>query len=189
MIEQQTQCVVRAVRADEWERVRDLRIEALKDPAAPVAFLETLAQAEGREDSFWQDRAAGASHGTSVRQFIAEDADGTWVGSVTLLVERAGDQDFFEGKIEGDQGHLVGVYVRPEHRGTGVIEALCEAALEWGFGLEEPVLERVRLFVHEDNGRAQAFYQRFGFEFAGNAVPFPEGDGAMELELAIARPA
>ncbi|MER7762038.1 GNAT family N-acetyltransferase [Streptomyces sp. NPDC097619] len=180
--------VIRPIRADEWEKVRDLRIEALKDPAAPIAFLETVAQAESRDDAFWKDRAEGAATGPVVRQFVAEDPEGDWVGSVTVLVERAGAEDLLEGEITHDQGHLVGVYVRPEHRGTGLTEALFAAALDWCWGLAEPRLERVRLFVHEDNGRAQAFYQRAGFAFAGTVVPVPGGDGAMELELSVPRP-
>lgn len=34
---------VRRVRADEWELVRALRLEALDDPAASIAFLEDAA--------------------------------------------------------------------------------------------------------------------------------------------------
>ncbi|MGW1768612.1 GNAT family N-acetyltransferase [Streptomyces sp. NPDC002073] len=183
-----TNHVIRAIRPDEWEKVRDLRITSLKDPAAPVAFLETVEQAEAREDTFWQDRAAGSSHGGAARQFVAEAPDGSWSGSVVMLVEQAGAADFFEGEIAMDQGHLVGVYVRPEYRGTGLTEALFDTALDWAWSLESPALERVRLFVHEDNGRAQAFYRRAGFTFTGTVVPMPEGDGAMELELAIPRP-
>lgn len=107
---------------------------------------------------------------------------------MVMLVEQAGAADFFEGEIAMDQGHLVGVYVRPEYRGTGLTEALFDTALDWAWSLESPALERVRLFVHEDNGRAQAFYRRAGFTFTGTVVPMPEGDGAMELELAIPRP-
>jgi GNAT superfamily N-acetyltransferase len=182
------QHVIRQIRADEWEKVRDLRIESLKDPAAPVAFLETVEQAEARDDAFWQDRARRAADSDAVRQFVAEAPDGSWHGSVTVLVERAGGDDLFEGRIAVDQGHLVGVYVRPEHRGTGLTEALFAAALDWSWSREEPVLERVRLFVHEDNGRAQAFYLKSGFTATGGVVPMPGGDGAMELELAIGRP-
>lgn len=182
------QHVIRPIRADEWAKVKELRIAALRDPAAPVAFLETLEQAEGRTDEFWQERTAGGSAGRRIRQFVAEAPDGEWNGSVTVLVEEGGTTDIFEGAIEQTQGHLVGVFVRPGQRGTGLTEALFEAALEWAWSLEEPALERVRLFVHEDNARAGAFYRRFGFEATGKIVPMPTDPSAKELEYVFARP-
>ncbi|WP_328299577.1 GNAT family N-acetyltransferase [Streptomyces sp. NBC_00435] len=183
------QYVIRPVRADEWAKVKELRIAALRDPAAPVAFLETLEQAEGRTDEFWQERAAGASTGRRVRQFVAEAPDGEWDGSVSVIVEDAGTTDIFDGAIECTQGHLVGVFVRPGQRGSGLTEALFTAALEWIWSLEEPVLERVRLFVHEDNARAGAFYRRFGFVASGKVVPMPTDPSAKELEYVFTRPA
>ncbi|MGW6710755.1 GNAT family N-acetyltransferase [Streptomyces sp. NPDC054956] len=179
--------VIRPVRADEWTKVKALRIAALNDPAAPVAFLETVEQAEGRTDEFWQERTVGASEGRRVRQFVAEAPDGEWNGTVTVLVEDAGTTDIFDGAIEQTQGHLVGVFVRPGQRGTGLTEALFAAALEWAWSLEEPALERVRLFVHEDNARAGAFYRRFGFRASGTVVPMPTDPSAKELEYVLGR--
>ncbi|MFG2294192.1 GNAT family N-acetyltransferase [Streptomyces sp. NPDC048603] len=182
------QHVIRAVRADEWQKIKDLRIAALEDPAAPIAFLETVEQAAEKPDSFWQDRAAGASHGRSARQFVAEAEDGSWDGSVVMLVEEAGEADYFGEVMDRHQGHLVGVYVRPEHRGNGLAGALFEAALEWAWSLEAPTLERVRLYVHERNERAAAFYRRVGFEPTGRVVPMPGDPSAKEREYAIPRP-
>ncbi|MYV59587.1 GNAT family N-acetyltransferase, partial [Streptomyces sp. SID4931] len=45
--------VMRVVRADEWPQVRQLRLEALRDPAAPVAFLESYEDAAAQPDAFW----------------------------------------------------------------------------------------------------------------------------------------
>ncbi|MFJ7592923.1 GNAT family N-acetyltransferase [Streptomyces sp. NPDC097617] len=184
----ETRHVIRAVRGDEWAKVKELRIAALHDPAAPVAFLESVEEAQGQPDEFWQGRAGGASHGRASRQFVAEAADGTWDGSVTVLVEEGGTTDFFDQGVERTQGHLVGVFVRTEQRGTGLTEALFASALEWAWGLEEPVVERVRLFVHEDNARAAAFYRRYGFEPSGTVVPMPGNTGAKELEYVFQRP-
>ncbi|QES42441.1 GNAT family N-acetyltransferase [Streptomyces venezuelae] len=178
--------VVRTVRADEWPQVRELRLAALRDPAAPVAFLETYEEAAAKPDSFWQERAAGAASGSAVRQFVAEDADGVWVGSVTVLVEEAGADDVFGGVIEQRQAHVVGVFVRPEHRGSGATEALFDAAVGWAWGLDG--LERVRLYVHEGNPRAQAFYRRFGFVRSGEVVPVPGDPSSREFELVLKRP-
>ncbi|MGW7455744.1 GNAT family N-acetyltransferase [Streptomyces sp. NPDC054787] len=182
------QHVIRPVRGDEWEQVKALRITALGDPAAPVAFLETVEQAEARPDAFWQERALGASHGRSARQFVAVGPDGQWDGTVSVLVEEGGTTDFFDQDVERTQGHLVGVFVRPEQRGTGLTEALFGAALEWAWSLEEPVLERVRLMVHEENARAAAFYRRYGFVPSGSVVAMPGDPTAKELEYVFPRP-
>lgn len=180
--------VIRPIRAEEWDKVKELRIAALRDPAAPVAFLETVEHGEEQTDEFWQERAAGGAAGQSIRQFVAEGPDGVWAGTVTVLVEVAGTTDIFDGEIEQDQGHLVGVFVRPGQRGTGLTEELFEAALEWAWGLEEPALARVRLFVHEENARAGAFYRRFGFVPSGTVVPMPTDPSAKELEYVFPRP-
>ncbi|MEU3726202.1 GNAT family N-acetyltransferase [Streptomyces sp. NPDC031705] len=179
------QHVVRAVRAEEWQRVKALRLDALRDPVAPVAFLETLGQAEERPDALWQERARGASHGRAARQFIAEGPDGEWGGSVTVLVEEEGTTDFFDVPVEKAQAHVVGVFVRPGLRGTGLAEALFVAALEWAWALEGPALERVRLFVHEENPRAAAFYRRIGFVPSGRVVKAESG--AEEHEYVLGR--
>ncbi|MEU2392359.1 GNAT family N-acetyltransferase [Streptomyces sp. NPDC007369] len=183
------QHVIRPVRADEWEKVKELRLVALSDPTAHLAFLETAASAAEKPDGFWQDRARAAAEGRGVRQFVAEAADGRWDGSVTVFVEEAGSADFLEQTVARDQGHLVGVFVRPEQRGTGITDALFQAALEWSWAHAEPVLERVRLFVHEDNARAGAFYRRFGFEPSGLVIPKPGDPTSKELEYVFARPA
>lgn len=74
--------VMRSVRAEEWPQARQLRLEALQDPAAPVAFLESYEEAQARPDSFWQDRTAAAAEGRYVRQFVAESPEGSgWARS------------------------------------------------------------------------------------------------------------
>lgn len=175
--------VVRAVRADEWRAVRELRLAALLDPVAHLAFLETYEAAVARPDAFWKERTAGAAEGVRERrQFVVEDVangDGGWVGTVTVLVEEAGVRDFFGGIVERRQGHLVAVFLRDGHRGKGVGEAMFAAAVEWA---REAGVERVRLFVNEGNGRAAAFYRRVGFVPSGVTV---EGDEGRELEYVL----
>ncbi|MDG4858441.1 GNAT family N-acetyltransferase [Streptomyces sp. T-3] len=180
-----TPYTIRPVRADEWPQVKALRLAALQDPVAPLAFLETYEQALARPDVFWQDRAAGASHGTVARQFVAEAGDGSWAGTCVALVEEAGSEDFFGGAIEQRQAHLVGVYVRPGHRGRGLIERLFRAAVDWSFSLDG--LERVRLYVHEENARAEAAYRKIGFERSGRVVPFKDDPSVSELEMELKR--
>ncbi|MFP3991526.1 GNAT family N-acetyltransferase, partial [Streptomyces sp. E11-3] len=107
-------------------------------------------------------------------------------GSVVVLVEEAGADDVFGGVIARRQAHLVGVFVRPEHRGTGVLGALFEAAVGWAWSLAE--LDRVRLYVHEDNGRAQAAYRKLGFVRTGEVIPMKGDPSAKEWEMELRRP-
>ncbi|MET9771624.1 GNAT family N-acetyltransferase [Streptomyces sp. NPDC006415] len=183
--------VMRAVRAGEWPQARQLRLDALKDPAAPVAFLESYEDAAARPDVFWQERAADAAEGGGgrVRQFVAESPEGAWVGTVTVLVESPDDEVRFGEASPVDQAHLVGVFVRPEVRGTGVTDALFRAAVAWAWSLTAPRMERVRLYVHEKNPRAAAFYRRFGFVPSGQRIPAPGDRGELELEYVLAREA
>jgi GNAT superfamily N-acetyltransferase len=175
--------VVRPVRADEWPAVKELRLDALRDPVAHLAFLETYEEAAGQPDAFWQGRAArGAREGSGVRQFVAEVDGGQWVGTATVLVEEAGTTDWAGFPVERRQGHVVGVFVRPEYRGTGVTGALFEAALEWAWWA---VAERVRLILLEENTRAQAFYRKAGFAPSGVTVPLPQAPGQVELEFVL----
>ncbi|MFJ3899939.1 GNAT family N-acetyltransferase [Streptomyces sp. NPDC090025] len=182
---------IRSIRADEWERVRELRLAALQDPVAHIAFLESYEDGLGRSDAFWQERAAGAAEtgDGQVRQFVAETVDGRWVGTASVLVERAGVESYFGDVPACEQTHVVGVFVRPEARGAaiGVTDALFRAAVDWSWGLAEPVVERVRLYVHEDNARAAAFYQRFGFVATGARMATPGSDHLDEVEYEVRR--
>ncbi|MFF2409354.1 GNAT family N-acetyltransferase [Streptomyces sp. NPDC058092] len=182
---------IRAIRADEWPLVKELRLAALRDPVAPVAFLETYAQAAARSDEFWQDRALGSSEAGSgeVRQFVAVAPDGRWDGSVTVLIERPDAEVRFGEAADVHQAHVVGVFVRPEARGEGLAEALFRVGTDWAWSLGEPRIERVRLYVHEGNARAAAFYRRIGFVATGQSVPVPGDPSARELEYAVERPA
>lgn len=126
---------VRPVRADEWRDVKVLRLQALRDEAAPIAFLESYDDAAARPDEFWQDRARGsaldAGADAGVRQFVAVAHDGTWVGTATVLVERVGDVDFTGAVVPDSGGHVVGVFLDPGHRGRGLLGVLLEAATGW----------------------------------------------------------
>ncbi|MFD4020194.1 GNAT family N-acetyltransferase [Streptomyces sindenensis] len=181
--------VVRVARADEWPQVRQLRLDALQDPAAPVAFLESYEDAAAKPDVFWQERAADAAEDGPgrVRQFVAESPDGEWVGTVTVLVESPDDEVRFGESSPVHQAHLFGVFVRPEVRGTGVTDALFREAVAWAWSLSAPRMERVRLYVHEKNPRAAAFYRKFGFVPSGRRILAPGDRGEEEVEYVLGR--
>ncbi|MFE9686359.1 GNAT family N-acetyltransferase [Streptomyces sp. NPDC006285] len=178
--------VIRSIRADEWPAAKEIRLASLRDPVAHIAFMDTYENAAGQPDAFWQGRTAGAAEDVVERQqIVAEEPGGRWVGSVTVLVEEAGAPGALGDVSDVRQGHLVAVYVRPEARGQGVTERLFSHALRWAW--EVAGVERVRLFVDERNGRAEAFYRKFGFVPTGKTVPAPGDSGARELEFVIER--
>ncbi len=169
---------VRRVRTGEGARVRALRLRAVSDPAASIAFLTTFEQELERDQAFWDARAAGGANGDSAAMFVAESGD-DWIGTCTVLVRRAGDLDHTGRRVTADRADVVGVYVDPAHRGSGAIDALLDAAARWcaarGF-------ETLSLDVHVDNARAQAVYRRAGFVATGETFTGPIGD-----ELAMSR--
>ena len=167
--------VVRRVRPDEWERVRDLRLDAVRDPAASIAFLYTYEQEAAHPDSFWRERTNRASAGDAAAQFIAE-LDDQWIGSLSVI---RGGASASGGEQTGfSSSNVVGVYVRPQHRGRGVIDALFQAAADWA---RSTGCDRLTLDVHTDNAQAQGAYRRLGFEPTGHRFTGPIGS---ELQMA-----
>ncbi|AZC13944.1 MULTISPECIES: GNAT family N-acetyltransferase [unclassified Microbacterium] len=150
---------VRRVRLHEWAEIRDLRMAAVSDPDASLAFLTTVEQERERDDAAWRDRAAGAALGDDAAQFVAVDG-GSWVGSVTVLLREAGDRDHLGRGVEAPRADVVGVFIAPAARGAGLLERLIEAAAVWA---AEHGADALTLDVHRDNARARAAYRRIGF--------------------------
>lgn len=168
-----TSFTVRRVRSQEWRRVRDLRIEALSDPDAGIAFLSTLEEERTRDDAFWQLRAADGAASDHAAQFVAvAGADERWAGTVTVLLRPAGTVDHTGRVVENPRADVVGVYVAPALRGAGTIDALLDAAAEWA---GERGFPRLDLDVHAGNVRAQAAYRRCGFVPTGEEFTGPIG--------------
>ncbi|WP_432487465.1 GNAT family N-acetyltransferase [Kineococcus sp. SYSU DK018] len=159
---------IRATTEDDWQRVRELRLEMLRD--TPHAYLETLESALGHDEPEWRARARRGRSATGT-VLVAVDEGGRWVGTMG-------------GWLPGPSTAplLVGVYVAPSHRGpgAGVADALLDGIEAWAAG-HGPVL---RLMVHEDNQRAQAFYARRGFRLTGNSGPYPLDPRQREVEMA-----
>ena len=79
---------------------------------------------------------------------------------------------------------MVGVFVRPENRAGGTIDALLGAAADWARSWGDTALV---LDVHVDNHRAQGAYRRAGFvetglRFTGSIGPELEMSRALEAD-------
>lgn len=177
---------IRAVREEGWEKVKEIRLASLKDPVAHIAFMDSYDEAAKEPDTHWQERSMRNAEGKTARQFIAETPDGHWLGTVTLIVELPGVESF-DDIPEVPQTHIVGVFVRPEARGIGLAEQLCRAGVEWSWNLPDPRIERVHLWVHENNAGAEGLYNKLGFKRTGESGAFPGDRAFMEHQLAITR--
>lgn len=175
-----TDAAVRRIRLHEWREVRELRIRAVSDPAAPIAFLTTREQELARDDAHWQSRTADAALGLNAAQFVAISGE-RWVGSATVLVREAGATDALGRGVAAPRAELVGVFVDADHRGRGFLDELVAAASGWARAVGA---DGLTLDVHVDNARAQAAYRRLGFTATGLSL-----DTAVGREIQMRLPA
>jgi GNAT superfamily N-acetyltransferase len=162
-----TDVTVRRVRAEDAARVRALRLEMLAD--SPLAYLETLAQAAALPHAEFRDRLAGGAAGAERAQFVAERQG--------HLVGHAGGLRWWEAPATTV---VFAVYVSPDHRGTGVLEALVETVAAWSRAAGRP---RLLIEVVTGNQRALRAYQRLGFVDHGERVPHPTVPVLTEIRL------
>lgn len=167
--------IVRRVRADEAARVRELREAALSDPDAPLAFVDDRPDSTEIEE-FWARRAEHAATGERIAQFIAESEDG-WQATASVLRREPGERSALGTLLMAPRSDVVGVFVRPAARGSGVVDLLLDEAAAWAKSLGDQTLF---LDVHIDNARAQAAYRRAGFVSTG--VSF-QGVVGPEIEM------
>lgn len=135
--------LIRQVESNDWERLRDARLRALASD--PDAFLVTVEEARKYPDERWRERAVPTDRNT------------------TFVYERAGMFDAMVGAFVGeDEGtvHLVGMWVAPDLRGSGVANQLVEQVVAWS---RDHGRLRVVLSVEGNNGRAARLYEKCGF--------------------------
>lgn len=153
---------VRPVGPDDWRVYRDIRLAALAD--APMAFGSSLAREQEFTESVWQRRLRTA------RTFLG------YVDDKPLAV--AGGLRLPNGDAE-----LIGVWVHPDARGTGLGEAVVRAVMTWAH-----VYPRLWAWVASTNPGAERLYQRLGFERSGITQPNPHDPDAVDHRLVVASP-
>lgn len=95
---------------------------------------------------------------------VAEDEDAQAVGYTMLVRGEPTDADVEAALRLRPTVELARFYVRPDHHGTGTAGALMRATLE---AAADTGARGTWLGVSEENGRANAFYARHGFELVG----------------------
>lgn len=156
---------VRRTTEDDWQEIRALRIEMIRD--MPIGYGETLESALAHDEAEWRmrGRRGVAEHGTMI---AAITGAGRWVGMMGGFVPDSGPL-------------LVGVYVAPDFRGRdrGVTDALLATIEDWA----RTEGDRLTLHVHEDNARARRAYERRGYVLTGHSVPYSLDPSRDELEM------
>ena len=135
--------LIRQLEPDDWMRLRDARLRALATD--PGAFLVTLDEAQKFPDERWRERAVQTE------------------SNVTFVYERANAFDAMVGAFFRDDPasvYLVGMWVAPDLRGSGVARQLVERVVAWARGRG---CSQVVLSVEGNNGRAARFYEKCGF--------------------------
>ncbi|TCB99049.1 GNAT family N-acetyltransferase [Micromonospora zingiberis] len=158
---------VRRVRPADAGRMRALRLEMLAD--APLAFLETLAEAAARPHAEYAARIAQTATGAASAQFVA-DPGGRLVGHAGGVAHPR----------EPGVTLLYAIYVTPTWRGTGLLADLVATVAAWSRaeGRDELMLE-----VVVGNDRAYRAYQRLGFVDTGVRLPHPTVPTLRELQM------
>jgi ribosomal protein S18 acetylase RimI-like enzyme len=156
---------LRTVGADDWQAMRDIRLDALRE--APFAFASTYAKEAAYPEKTWQERARS---GNSIVAYQPEFGDEP-VGLVASIQQVPGELE------------LVSMWVRPRARGQQVGSALVEAIVERA---RRAGLPRVHLWMTESNKPARRLYERCGFSLTGERQPLPWDPAVTELGMARA---
>jgi RimJ/RimL family protein N-acetyltransferase len=151
---------VRVLGTDDWELLRSLRLQALRE--SPRAFHSTHADALRRTEAEWRAWPTG---GAAFAAWLAGDA----VGMVGVV--RRTDEPHLSD--------LIAMWVDPVARGSGAADALVRAVLAWA---ADAGCAAVHLEVVPGNLRARRVYARLGFVEV-DAPTTVDGGIAMRCEL------
>jgi RimJ/RimL family protein N-acetyltransferase len=148
---------VRRVRAGEGERLRELRLRALRD--SPHAFYSSLDEEEAKPLDAWKRHTASLAESEDEAMFVAVE-HGDWVGM-------AGG---FRHPLKPSTVTAWAGWVHPRARSRGLGLDLVEAVSHWARTMGASRLETA---VAESNDAAQAFCRRAGFTPTGEVKPVP----------------
>lgn len=157
---------VRRLTPDDYEALREIRLEALR--LNPAFFSADPAQEEAFSKEQWLARLASA---VSFGGFVDDRLCGLVVFSRPASPKLA------------HTGDLGAMYVRDQARGTGLADAMIEAVLDHAAN----EVEQIKLTVNSENARAVKFYERHGFRVIGRIPRSLNIDGRFYDDLLMLR--
>ena len=145
------------VAPEDWQRLREVRLAAMAE--SPEMFGSNLAKEQAFDEAEWRRRAARPA---------------------TFLASREqGDLGMAGAYLLDDRWYVMGMWIAPAARGTGVVEALLDACESVA---RHAGATTITLGVMEDNPRGRRAYARLGYAFTGTREHVR--DGRDELWLA-----
>src|ERR1700722_5517306 len=160
--------LVREAVSGDWQALRDIRLEALRD--APSAFGSTHQREAGQPEAHWHDRIARGGTFLAYLPDLSPSAPAGLIG----------------GYPEDPQTvELVSMYVRPGARGRGVGDALVATVLDWA---SKRNATTVHLWVTDTNAAARALYERCGFTLTGERQQLPSDPTVGEVAMSRTLP-
>jgi len=160
-----TPTTIRHLGPDDVQRCKAIRLACLAD--APYAFGSTFEGESAEPDSWWVTRL------TDCHWIVAEQS-GEDLGVAMMM--RQGLPPSFQPHQDAaswfpaqpDYLWIRAVWIRPEHRGRGIVDQLCGHLAERAAQAGERV---VILGVRQGNDRARRAYERMGFAEVGTFQP------------------
>ncbi len=106
-----------------------------------------------------------------------------WAHTLVFVAVTDGDiVGFVHAMWSGDEGHVLRLYVHPDHRREGVGAALLDRTRTELFDRD---IERIDAMVLADNDLGKAFYERFGFEVADESETTIGGERYRETRYTL----
>lgn len=142
---------IERLHASGWERLKRIRLQALRD--SPDAFGSTYQDAQQIAEEGWKRQL------DELPTFLA--------------VRQGADIGMARGASEAGNGHtalLISMWVAPQARGSGAGERLIAAVAHWARGCG---FARLVLDVADRNAPAIALYERCGFRPTGETGALP----------------
>lgn len=160
--------LVREPVVEDWQALRDIRLEALRD--VPTAFGSTYEREVVRGETHWRDRI---SRGGTFLAYLPELSASEPAGLIGGYQQNPATVG------------LVSMYVRPRARGRGVGEALVATVIDWATAKQATT---VHLWVTETNAPARALYERCGFALTGEQQSLPSDPSLGEVAMSRTLP-
>jgi GNAT superfamily N-acetyltransferase len=161
--------VVRRIRPDEADSLRNVRLAALAD--SPSAFGSTHSRESSLTAKDWADRAQAGSAGSQRATFFAL-TDHDIVGLV----------GGYRPEPTSSRVELVSMWTHPIVRRTGVGRLLVKAVLDWARTCGAEVVD---LWVTRGNLGAESLYRVMGFVKTGDYQPLPSDPCQEELRMSV----